>query len=209
LLFNLQDKESERKWRQHCLGKHSRMAGRFLFMSGLYQALFFMADANDNNSAIFFKGCWRLACGLSALTLCFLVATSLVSPSQIMLFYVQLLYGGLSLFLHFLGREHLGTWDFLILVYGLCFFVLPKISPLNFIHSLMGSSILCAGYIYISAFWLQLEQWLLSTMFLLMIAALLQYISYSSERSSRERWLLRQRLNRYTMCYIYIYTIYI
>ena len=91
LLF--QDRDTERKWRYYCLGKHTQMTGRFLFMSGMYQALFFMADINDNNNSIFFKGCWRLACGLCALTLCFLVATSLVSPSQIMLFYVQLLYG--------------------------------------------------------------------------------------------------------------------
>jgi hypothetical protein len=164
--------------------------------SGLYQALFFMSDISDNNNSVFFKGCWRLACGLTCWLLCFLVATTLILPSQMMLFYVQLLYGGLSLFLHFLGREHVGTWDFLILVYGLCFFTLPKISPLDFIHSFMGSSILSIGFIYLSAFWLDMEQWVLSTIFLLVISLLFMYIAYSSEKSSRERWLLRQRLNR-------------
>lgn len=194
LLFK--DEETERKWRYSCFPKRAQMTARFLFMSGLYQALFFMSDVSDNDNSIFFKGCWRLGCGLTCWTLCFLVATSLIMPSQIMLFYVQLLYGGLSLFLHFLGRDRVGTWDFLILVYGLCFFMLPKISPLNFIHSFMGSSILSIGFIYISAFWLDLDQWILSTIFLLVISVAFMYIAYSSEKSSRERWLLRQRLNR-------------
>ena len=91
LLFK--DQETERKWRFACSPKRTQMTGRFLFMSGLYQALFFIADVNDNGNSIFFKGCWRLACGLACLTLCFLVSASLVVPSQIMLFYVQLLYG--------------------------------------------------------------------------------------------------------------------
>lgn len=194
LLFK--DEDTERKWRLSCFPKRSKFTARFLFMSGLYQALFFMSDITDNNNAIFFKGCWRLACGLACWTLCFLVATMLILPSQILLFYVQLLYGGLSLFLHFLGREQVGSWDFLIVVYGLCFFMLPKISPLNFIHSFMGSSILSLGYIYLSSFWLNMEQWILSTIYLFIISVLFMYISYSSEKSSRERWLLRQRLNR-------------
>lgn len=172
------------------------MTGRFLFIAALYQGLFYLADLRSNPSHSFLKACGRLLCGLVCLMLCFLISTGLIAPSQIKLCYLQLFYGGVTLYLHFLGREQLELYDFLILTYGLSFFMLPKISPLDFIHAFMGSSALTLLYIYISAFWLDLQQWCLSSIFLLFVTVLFMYISYSAERSSRERWLLRERLSQ-------------
>jgi hypothetical protein len=172
------------------------MTGRFLFIAAIYQGLFYLADLRSNPSHSFFKACGRLLCGVVCLLLCFLISTGLIAPSQIKLCYLQLFYGGMTLYLHFLGREQLMLYDFLILTYGLSFFMLPKISPLDFIHAFMGSSVLTLLYIYVSAFWLDLQQWCLSSIFLLFVAMLFMYISYSAERSSRERWLLRERLSQ-------------
>ena len=78
----------------------------------------------------------------------------------------------------------------------MCFFILPKISPLNFIFAFLGASLFVLSFIILSAFRLSLQQWILSNCLLLIVVALFCYDSYSSERLSRERWLLRDRLQR-------------
>ena len=127
-------------------------------------------------------------------------------------------YGLPTLAIYYLTRRDPSVWDCLYIVYGLSFFMLPKISPLNFIY---GTSILMihfpckknrrkqlsfcnstkqyltisiqfvlfvAGFagavlftllfIYISAFQLSLNEWLLSNTILLPVTSLFMYISY-------------------------------
>lgn len=98
--------------------------------------------------------------------------------------------------LYYFSRPQPSHWDFLYLAYGLAFFSLPRISPLNFIYVFSGTAFFTLCYIYISAFRLSFEEWFLSSVFLLIVILLFMYISYTSERSSRERFLLRQRLLR-------------
>ena len=78
----------------------------------------------------------------------------------------------------------------------MCFFILPKISPLNFMFAFLGASLFVLSYIFLTAFRLSLQQWILSNCLLLIVVVLFCYDSYSSERLSRERWLLRDRLQR-------------
>lgn len=102
-----------------------------------------------------------------------------------------------TLTIHFLNRKEYSHWDFLFLVYGLCFYALPKMTPLNFIYSCYGTILFSLSFIYLSAFWLKtMSEWMLSSIGILAIAIPFTYISYSSEKIERERWLLRQRLHR-------------
>ena len=60
----------------------------------------------------------------------------------------------------------------------------------------LGASLFVLSYIVLSAFRLSLQQWIISNCLLLIVVVLFCYDSYSSERLSRERWLLRDRLQR-------------
>jgi hypothetical protein len=111
-------------------------------------------------------------------------------------FWINVCYGIPSLSIFYLARPNVSVYDSLYLVYGLCFFMLPKISPLNFIFGFSGAGMFTVLFIYVSSFRLSFQQWLLSNIFLMVVVLLFCYVSYSSERVSRERWLLRERLKR-------------
>jgi len=141
-------------------------------------------------------GVTRLLLGLFSLVGGILVSTGLIIPHQNTVLIMSIIYGVPSLAIYYLGREQLSHWVSLYLVYGLCILMLPKISPLNFIWGFYGSALFTSLFIYISAFRLAFQEWLLSSVLLLVIVVMFMYISYSAEKSSRERWLLRERLNR-------------
>jgi hypothetical protein len=65
--------------------------------------------------------------------------------------------------------------------------MLPKMSPLKFIYAASGSAILVAVYVYVSAFQLDFEEWILSNVLLSTIFSLMGYLSYCSERYV-DRW---------------------
>ena len=131
-----------------------------------------------------------------SLLCCFLVSTGLLLPTQMTIFWANVCYGLPTLAIYYLTRKDLSHWDSLYIVYGLSFFMLPKISPLNFIFGFAGAVLFTLLFIYISAFRLSLHEWLLSNTILLPVTILFMYVSYSSEKSSRERWVLRERLRR-------------
>jgi hypothetical protein len=127
---------------------------------------------------------------------CFLVATGLLVPTQSTIWWMNICYAIPTLSLFYFARAIPSHWDCLFLIYGLCFFMLPKISPLNFIFGIVGAAVLSVIFIYISSFRLSLQQWLLSTCILLMMTTLFGYMCYCSEKLSREKWLLHARLKR-------------
>jgi hypothetical protein len=112
------------------------------------------------------------------------------------LWWMNIVYGIPTLALFYFARSTASHWDSLFLVYGLCFFMLPKISPLNFIFGLSGAAVLSFIYIYISAYRLPFQEWLLSNVLLIVLISLFCYMSYSSEKISRERWLLKDILKQ-------------
>lgn len=200
-LFTLMfgDSDMERIWSIQHLPRHIAITTRYLFAASVFQGLFYWSDIlelDTNHDSINNIGLIRFALGGIPLLCCFLVATGLVVPTQMTIMWINVLYGIPSLALFYWGRSKPSHWDSLFMIYGLCFFMLPKMSPLNFIYGFSGASMFSILYMYISSFNLSFQQWLLSSTFLLVVVALFSYISYSSERVSRERWLLRQRLQR-------------
>lgn len=195
LLFS--DSNIESKWNHESLPRQAAMTTRYMFASALFQGLFYISDIVEvNNQWHFPLGLVRLLLGILPLIICFFVKTGLLIPGQLLIMVMNLLYGLPTLAIFYLGRSEASHWDSLYLVYGLCFYMLPKISPLNFLYSFTGASILSVFFIAISWFRLGLGPWMLSNTFLLSLFSLFCYIAYSSERIARERWLLRQRLQR-------------
>ena len=189
----------EMKWNLMHLERHIGITTRYLFAASVFQGLFYWSDCLEsygNSTYLFQLGCLRLLLGGLTLLGCFLVSTGLIVPTQMAVFWINMCYGFPSLAIFYLARPNASVFDSLFLVYGLCFFILPKISPLNFIFGFSGALLYTFLFIYISAFRLSLQQWLLSNTFLMIIVSLFCYISYSAERVSRERWLLRERLKR-------------
>ena len=194
-----QDPNTELKWQQTNLIRQIRLTQRLLFVSALFQGLFhwsyLLESEGEDEYHIFFLSL-RLLIALIFVFGSFLIGTGLLNPNQVLLFWAQILYGGPTIGIYCWTRVRPSQWDFLFLVYGLCFFTLPKISPLNFIYAFSGAGLFSFLFIYVTAFHLSLSEWILSSTYLLVIMVLFMYISYSSERSSRERWLLRDRLHR-------------
>jgi hypothetical protein len=181
------------------LERHIGITTRYLFVASFFQALFYWSDvleSHGDSTYLFHLGCLRLLLGALTLLGCFLVSTGLLIPTQMTVFWINMCYGLPSLTIFYLARPRASVFDSLFLVYGLCFFTLPKVSPLNFIYGFSGALLYTLLFIYISAFRLSLQQWFLSNTFLMIIVSLFCYISYSAERVSRERWLLRERLKR-------------
>lgn len=194
-----ENESMEMKWNLMHLERHIGITTRYLFAASVFQGLFYWSDCLENHgdsTYLFHLGCLRLLLGGLTLLGCFLVSTGLVIPTQLAVFWINMCYGFPSLAIFYLARPTASVFDSLFLVYGLCFFILPKISPLNFIFGFSGATLYTFLFIYISAFRLSLQQWLLSNTFLMIIVSLFCYISYSAERVSRERWLLRERLKR-------------
>ena len=200
LLF--EDKETELKWNYTHTRRLKHMTTRYLFAAALFQVIFTWSDVLESRHSealretLFLKSIIRLVLGMVPLLFCFLVATGFVVPTQMSVYISNLLYGIPTLACHFLSRVSNSHWDSLYLIYGLAFFMLPKMSPLNFIYAASGSLILVLLYSYFSAFRLGLEEWVLSNILLGIIYVLMAYISYSSEKASRERFLLKERLHK-------------
>ena len=106
------------------------------------------------------------------ITAFFLSALGLMHPRQHVLFALQIFYGGPTLAIFYFSRSIPSHWDSLYLVFGLCFFTLPKISPLNFIFAFYGSSAMTGGFLYMSARRLHMQEWILSSIFLVFVAVL-------------------------------------
>lgn len=200
LLF--ENKALEDRWDSSHKSRLRAMTVRYLFASGLFQGMFLWSDVLESHNdqelteGLFLKSMIRLVLGGVPLILCFIYAIGVASPSQMTVFIANLLYGIPTLALYFLSRRVHSHWDSLFLIYGLAFFMLPKLSPLNFIYGVSGSAFLSLMYTYLSAFRLSLSEWLLSNFLLGIIFILMGYLSYSTEKASRERWLLKERLQR-------------
>jgi hypothetical protein len=197
--LTFENEAMETKWNLMHLERHIGITTRYLFAASFFQALFYWSDvleSHGDSTYLFHLGCLRLLLGGLTLLGCFLVSTGLIIPTQMTVFWINMGYGLPSLTIFYLARPRASVFDSLFLVYGLCFFTLPKVSPLNFIYGFSGAFLYTLLFIYISAYRLSLQQWFLSNTFLMIIVSLFCYISYSAERVSRERWLLRERLKR-------------
>ncbi len=200
LLF--ENKDTERKWHQVQMSRTRNITTRYLLFSALFQAVFYWSDVLESKRSdilqkkLFFSGMIRLALGLASLILCMLIGLRFVQPTQTTLYLVNITYSIPTLLLFCGNRQKASHWDSLYLSYGLAFFLLPKMSPLKFSYATAGSLILILVFIYTSAFRLDFQEWMLSNVLVLSIFLLMCYTSYSTERATRERWLLKERLEK-------------
>src|SRR5690242_6504290 len=99
------------------------------------------------------------------------------------MFTINVTYGACTLIIFYLQRRSLTQWDVLFPVYGLSFFTLPKLQPLDFFYGCLGSCLFSMGYLYISLYRLTGSEWLLSTIYLLFPIGMFNYVSYASEKA--------------------------
>lgn len=190
------DSHVEARWNRLHLKRHLSITTRFLFVAALFQGLFFWSDCIERQPHLFNLAIIRICIGGLSLLGSFLVASGLLVPTQGAMLMMNLTYGLPTMAVFYLTRKTLSHWHSLYLVYGMIFMILPKVSPLNFMYAFGGALMFTLSFIVLSAFRLPLQQWLLSNCLLFIVIMLFCYDSYNSERLSRERWLLRDRLQR-------------
>lgn len=102
-----------------------------------------------------------------------------------------------SLLLHALQRSSLHQWDALFVVFGLSFYTIPKITPLSFLSTFLGSWLTAVIYALL-AFVLRpperIVESVLGMCYCVPVIAVFNIISYYSEYNWRERFILRRRL---------------
>lgn len=102
-----------------------------------------------------------------------------------------------SMLLHALQRSSLHQWDALFVVFGLSFYTIPKITPLSFLSTFLGSWLTAVIYALL-AFVLRpperIVESVLGMCYCVPVIAVFNVISYYSEYNWRERFILRRRL---------------
>ncbi|ETW00082.1 hypothetical protein, variant [Aphanomyces invadans] len=128
----------------------------------------------------------------------FLVKWDLVCADEKLMFALALCHGIPTLLLFTLQHTVLHQWDALFVVFGLSFYTIPKVTPLGFVHSMLGSAITVVIYFAIAVFCRpppNKVEVVLSFLYCAPVIWIFNTISYYSEYSSRERFILRQRLS--------------
>ncbi|RHY68449.1 hypothetical protein DYB30_008560, partial [Aphanomyces astaci] len=82
----------------------------------------------------------------------FLVKWDLVKADEQLMFALALCHGIPTLLLFTLQHAMLHQWDALFVVFGLSFYTIPKVTPLGFVYSTMGSTITMVVYFAIALF---------------------------------------------------------
>ncbi|KAH9116279.1 hypothetical protein LEN26_009520 [Aphanomyces euteiches] len=121
----------------------------------------------------------------------------LVKAEEQVMFILALCHGIPTLLLFTLQREVLHQWDALFVVFGLSFFTIPKVTPLGFVYSMIGSAITLVIYFSIALFVRpppnKIEV-VLAFLYCAPVIWIFNTIAYYSEYSYRERFVLRKRL---------------
>ena len=196
------NKKEEHAWNQLNSVRFRNLSIRYLFACSIFQGIFFWSDALESRNderlkeSLFMRSMIRLVIAVIPTIFCFFISMHLVVPTQMNMFIQNIIYGVPTLFLYYESRKWYSHFDSLYLIYGLAFFVLPKISPLKFMYASCGALFMSFIFMYASAFHLDFEEWMLSNVLVTAIFTLMVYISYSSEKAARERYLLKDRLKR-------------
>ncbi|TMW65087.1 hypothetical protein Poli38472_009254 [Pythium oligandrum] len=126
-----------------------------------------------------------------------LVRWDLIRASESTMLLVCICNGIPTLLLYALQRPSLHQWDALFVVFGLSFYTIPKITPLGFVASLLGSWATALLYAALSVLVRppphSIES-LLGFLYCAPAIGIFNTISYFSEYNSRERFVLRRRL---------------
>ncbi|CAM9528324.1 unnamed protein product, partial [Phaeothamnion confervicola] len=93
----------------------------------------------------------RLALAGVNLIVFLLVQLDLLEATQSSIAALSLAYGVPTVLLFALQHNTLHHWDALFLVYGLSWFVVPKLTPLQFLPAAIGSAVVGAAYFAVAA----------------------------------------------------------
>lgn len=98
--------------------------------------------------------------------------------------------------LHMYHRPQLTQWDALYVQYGVAFYTLPKISPLQYLQGLLGSGIIVSAYLWLLVFVrpMPLMELALTVFYLVPSLYLFNHLAYATEKAARERWVPPHRL---------------
>ena len=99
--------------------------------------------------------------------------------------------------LHTYHRPRLTQWDALYVQYGVAFYTLPKISPLQYLQGLLGSGIIVSAYLWLLVFVrpMPVMELLLTVFYLVPSLYLFNHLAYATEKAARERCVRRVACN--------------
>ncbi|KAF0691535.1 Aste57867_17266 [Aphanomyces stellatus] len=139
----------------------------------------------------------RLLLIVMQLSMFFLVKWDLVKAEESVMFILALCHGIPTLLLFVLQRDVLHQWDALFVVFGLSFYTIPKVTPLGFVHSMIGSALTMVLY-FTTALFVRPPpnkiELVLAFLYCGPVIWIFNTVSYYSEYSYRERFILRKRL---------------
>ncbi|DBA02095.1 TPA: hypothetical protein N0F65_011162 [Lagenidium giganteum] len=127
-----------------------------------------------------------------------LVTWDLVRATEWTMLIVSMCNGIPTLLLYALQRSSLHQWDALFLVFGLSFYTIPKITPLGFVSSFVGSWATALLYVALSFAVRPPERMaesVLGFLYCAPVTGIFNVIAYFSESNSRERFVLRRCLS--------------
>ena len=202
-------------------------------MSSLYQVAFYCADVVSGVPTAI-SAPIRLGIGLMQLVFLVLMALKLVHPHQRLVLFDSVAYvagagayyprrsslvwclssyGLVTVALHMHHKPRLSQWDALFVQYGIAFYTLPKISPLQCVHEsrspwhsvrcnssccphcrylqgLLGSGIITASFLAWIVFVkpVGMAELLLSVFILVPSLYLFNHLAYAMEKAARERY---------------------
>ncbi|OQS06086.1 hypothetical protein THRCLA_01849 [Thraustotheca clavata] len=197
--LGFQDEQLEESYQAFC---HTRK--KALWLRGLIPAaighLFFAISDSLEHHPIYLHVTIpaRLFLIVLQIGLHILVKMDLVKADEPLMFLVALCNGISTLLMYTLQRTVLHQWDVLFVLFGLSFYTIPKVTPLSFVNTMLGSAITTGFYFYIAVFLrpsdVKLEA-VLSFLYCAPVVWIFNTISYYSEYNSRERFVLRKRLS--------------
>ncbi|EQC32584.1 hypothetical protein, variant [Saprolegnia diclina VS20] len=194
-----QDGDLEQSYQAFCHSRQKALWLRGLIPAAISHLVFAISDSVEHdplNLQVTIPA--RLFLVVLQIGLHILVKMDLVKTDERLMFMVAMCNGLSTLLMYALQRSVLHQWDVLFVLFGLSFYTIPKVTPLGFVHTAIGSWTTAVVYFYVAVFLrpstLQLET-VLSFFYCAPVIWIFNTISYYSEYNARERFVLRKRLN--------------
>ena len=200
--LRFEDVRIEKLYAEYSSEKQRQKWLRTLFLCSLFQILLHCSDMvqfPSNPSILKLSSMVRVCVSLVQIAFFVLLYLNLITVDQNLALVSTVLYAIPTIFVHALPRSELSINSALFLVYGLGFYIVPKMSPLRFLHSSLGSIGVVMFYFWLAIFLKPPSnsmETLISILLTLPPLFLFNYSSYASERASRERYLLNYILKK-------------
>ncbi|OQR96447.1 hypothetical protein ACHHYP_15795 [Achlya hypogyna] len=197
--LRFQDDDLEASYEAFCHTRKKALWLRSLIPAAIMHLLFAISDSLEHDPLYLqITIPARLFLIVLQIGLHILVKMDLVKTDEPLMFAVAMCNGLTTMLMYALQRSVLHQWDVLFVLFGLSFYTIPKVTPLGFVYTTVGSSITAVVYFYVAVYLrpsaLKLEA-VLSFLYCAPVIWTFNTISYYSEYNSRERFILRKRLS--------------